>query len=467
MSLSYFNLMKPSKKGKEKTHQTAASPLLNVDQTPKSPVLDEEDEKFLERLASIAAGPDATPPPLPERRTVILNNGEELKGKDAQEALMDGAEKVPLPMSPSEVIIEAKGEKSGDDTTGENKEKRKSFMSYFNMTQARFTKSKDQAMEKVKEKQDKKHEKQSAKDKDNASKSLHDAAEATKSAQQQEAEKEENDLTQILDDLNLSAVNNRVFSFSTESQELLDKFKLVLKDIVNGVPTAYNDLEKLLTDSEGQLKKMYGNLPPFLQNLVKSLPAKMTAALGPELLAAQAEKPGFDLKQKGVASASGTASGEGKKKSKRSKIPSLKQLVSAEGAVATMLKSILNFLKLRFPAFVTGTNVLMSLAVFLLLFVFWYCHKRGKETRLERERVESESALESSASVSSYSPSIASHKDDGGDGEKQSPPLIIHDEKESTEEFKVAVNNLPDVAHLPDPSSLKSDGTAPLDNPRS
>jgi hypothetical protein len=28
----------------------------------------------------------------------------------------------------------------------------------------------------------------------------------------------------------------------------------------------------------------------------------------------------------------------------------------------------------------------------VLLFVFWYCHKRGKETRLERERLAAEQA---------------------------------------------------------------------------
>jgi hypothetical protein len=160
-----------------------------------------------------------------------------------------------------------------------------------------------------------------------------------------------------LDQLNLSAVNNRVFSFSKESEELMDKFKLVLKDIVNGVPTAYDDLEKLLTGSEEQLKKMFGALPPFLQTMVKSLPAKMTTALGPELLAAQADKPGFDAKQYAKTSAKNYAK-------KQAKIPSLKNLVSAQGAVATMLRSILNFLKLRFPLAVTGTNVLMSLAVF-------------------------------------------------------------------------------------------------------
>ena len=42
---------------------------------------------------------------------------------------------------------------------------------------------------------------------------------------------------------------------------------------------------------------------------------------------------------------------------------SLKNLVIKPGAVAGMLRTIINFLKLRFPAFM-GINVLWSLALF-------------------------------------------------------------------------------------------------------
>jgi hypothetical protein len=37
----------------------------------------------------------------------------------------------------------------------------------------------------------------------------------------------------------------------------------------------------------------------------------------------------------------------------------------------------------------------------VLLFVFWYCHKRGKETRLEKDRLaaEGQSDLESSSEL--------------------------------------------------------------------
>ena len=65
-----------------------------------------------------------------------------------------------------------------------------------------------------------------------------------------EAKKEEEDMTIALERLNLAAVNNRVFSVSAETQELLEKFNLIFKDLVNGVPTAYDDLEQLLTNSD-------------------------------------------------------------------------------------------------------------------------------------------------------------------------------------------------------------------------
>ena len=41
-----------------------------------------------------------------------------------------------------------------------------------------------------------------------------------------EAEKEKRDITSILDKLNLSAINNRAFSISTESQKLFDEFNV-------------------------------------------------------------------------------------------------------------------------------------------------------------------------------------------------------------------------------------------------
>ncbi|KAF1352545.1 hypothetical protein BDV97DRAFT_149075 [Delphinella strobiligena] len=208
---------------------------------------------------------------------------------------------------------------------------------------------------------------------------------------------DEKEVSVLLDHLNLSAINNRVFSFSAGSQKIYQDFTVVLKDIVNGGPTAYEDLEKLIKENEKHLDQMFGNMPPFVQTLVKSLPAKFASSLAPEVMAAMSEKPGHDMKARMATASFSTADGSlnsganlkipessNTKKQKR-KVPGMKSLVSEKGAVASMLRSILTFLKTRFPAFVTGTNVLMSLAVFILLFVFWYCHKRGREVRLLNE----------------------------------------------------------------------------------
>ena len=383
MSLSYFNVKKFRRQSKQaeaneeavekavdvavgKPNTTAPpAPTISTpgEEPAASPVLDEEDEKFLARLAAIAQEPEGPRPPLPTRPTELVANEQKRVGKNAQDALMDGADKVPLPTSPPEVTV-TDDEKSKEDGLG----RKKSVLSYFSLAQARFrkaTEKPDVATDKDNKTQSKGKDKKATitpKDKQKVADDLLLAASNVKSAEQKEREKEEQDLTAILDDLNLAAVNNRVFSFSKESEELFNKFKLVLKDIVAGGPTAYNDLEKLFTEYETTLKKMYGNLPPFLQNMVKSMPAKMTAALGPEVLAAASEKPGFDAKQQQTWQDGAKAYAK-KKAKQKAKIPSLKSLLSAEGAVATMLRSILNFLKLRFPAIMTGTNVVMSLAV--------------------------------------------------------------------------------------------------------
>ncbi|KAG9199499.1 hypothetical protein G6514_008462 [Epicoccum nigrum] len=412
-----------------------------ANETGAEPVLDEEDEKFLERLAAIASEPEGTPPPLPGRPAVVVDEkGQQKVGKDAQEALMDGADKIALPKSPAE---------------------KRPLSSYFSLP--KFAKKTDKEQDAT-AKDKKGKAKVTQAERNELADTLLAAAQKSKAAEEAEVEKETQDLTKILEELNMSAINNRVFSFSKESEELLHKFTLVLKDIVNGAPTAYNDLEKLFTDYDAQLKKMYGGLPPFLQNFVKSLPAKMTATLGPELLAASAEKPGFDAKQR-------AAAGEGSKSKKSRlpgvpKIPSLKQLVSAQGAVATALRSIVNFLKFRFPALATGTNLIMSLAVMILLFVFWYCHKRGREVRLEKERLAAEGA---SAEASGTSSAVASDDDSVfGDRKTQKKsatsapvprvegeprePTIIKDDKEKG---KATVADLPDVSKLPEPGQAE------------
>lgn len=167
--------------------------------------------------------------------------------------------------------------------------------------------------------------------------------------------KEEEDLTVVLDRLNLSAENNRVFSLSKESRDLVQKFNLILKDLVNGVPTAYDDLVQLLESSQSHLQKSYSGLPSYLQKLIRTLPSKMTTSLAPELLATAAESQGLNKKQASDMGAAAKKSGV--------RMPSLKDMVTKPGAVASLLRAIMNFLKMRWPAFM-GTSVLWSLGLF-------------------------------------------------------------------------------------------------------
>ncbi|KAL3466261.1 hypothetical protein BJX64DRAFT_25206 [Aspergillus heterothallicus] len=203
-----------------------------------------------------------------------------------------------------------------------------------------------------------------------------------------ETKQENEDMTEILDRLNLAADNNKVFSISDETQELLRKFKLIFKDLINGVPTAYHDLEMLLTNGNRQLQDTYSNLPSFLQKLIEKLPERWTETLAPEMLAVAAERAsqsGVNVENIGKAAAAANKMGL--------QIPSLKELVGKPAAIVGMLRSIMAFLRARFPA-VLGMNVLWSLALFILLFVLWYCHKRGREVRLENERIVTEEEIE-------------------------------------------------------------------------
>jgi hypothetical protein len=170
---------------------------------------------------------------------------------------------------------------------------------------------------------------------------------------------------------------------SAEVQSLLRQFVLVLKDIMRGAPTAVDDLISLLDGRNDALKRGFEKLPSSMQKLVTQLPKKLTSSLGPEVLAAAAEAQG--LKKETDADAGGLA---------RFLMPkNLGDLVLTPAIVKSMLKAIVNALKVRWPAFV-GTNVLWSAAVFLLLFVLWYFHKRGKEEREKREREEAEAEAE-------------------------------------------------------------------------
>jgi len=316
---------------------------IGVSTKSEKPVLSDEDEKFLNKVVT-----QENPPPLP----VVEHHG------DAQLALMNGAQNIALPPeTPGELIEEPK---DLIDVASKVKPKRSTWS--WIRRDSRDSKRKD-----------------TAEGLHNIAESLKSNDDAEEDSEVAEAKKEEEEMTIVLEQLNLAAVNNTVFSISDETQELLQNFNQVLKDLINGVPTAYRDLESLLTNGDKQIQKTYNSLPSFLQKLVEKFPEAMTKGIAPEMMAVAASRAssyGINLEKTGKAA--GVAS-------KFMKTPSLKDLVGKPGAVTGMLRSIMEFLRTRFPAF-AGINVLWSMALFLLLIVFWYCHKRGKEVRLEKER---------------------------------------------------------------------------------
>ena len=184
----------------------------------ETPILNEEDEAFLARIET-----EGTPPELPERpppalptRPQNLPHVGETAGNNAQIALMDGSQNIPLPDvpdTPEGVLTTAEPDEiSQSDVKGKQKEGKKSKWSFLR-----------------RDSRDAKRKNQNATATD-----LMSAADGLRSADAQpnedhavsdpEAKKEEEEMTSVLEQLNLAAVNNRVFSVSKESQELLRKY---------------------------------------------------------------------------------------------------------------------------------------------------------------------------------------------------------------------------------------------------
>ncbi|PBP28512.1 hypothetical protein BUE80_DR000529 [Diplocarpon rosae] len=367
--MEYFTYKKIQKHQAEKKAQAAL----------QSPLLNPEDENFLERIVSA----EGTPPPLPQRPLGLGAEAGDSTGNAAQVVVHDG----------NTTAEEAQGRSSKDKGKGKENEtetragkdaKKPGRFSFLHRSGTKKVRFRNYHM--VSRTPTLMHVPQN-KDGLKADSTVVTPNEGTS---------EENDINKVLEDLNLSAINNRAFSISDESQQILQKFTVILKDLINGVPTAYDDLTHLLDDSQGTLAKSYDHLPSFLQKLIKTLPDKLTKNLAPELLAVATEAQALNATAAASgagADVAGGAAGVGAAAMKFLKPASLKDLVTKPGAVVSMLKAIMNALKLRWPAFM-GTNVLLSLGLFVLLFVFWYCHKRGREVRLEKEaKVDSEGRI--------------------------------------------------------------------------
>ncbi|KAF7939407.1 uncharacterized protein EAE97_007487 [Botrytis byssoidea] len=359
------NPTSPTTSSKPRHLNTVKSPSADLGRGGASPILNEEDEYFLHRFISA----EGTPPPLPQRKPTLparpSERGDEgiTMGDEAGE-WRDNELQMILREDEDEEGVERENETQaqgkGKEKMGEGGEKI------------------DDNIEKVAKKWKRlSFLHRGKKEKDAKATGL----QPDPNISDTEAQREQDDLSRVLDDLSLTASNNRAFSLSPDSTVLVQKFTFILKDLINGVPTAYDDLVHLLEDSQGTLSKSYDSLPSFLQKLITQLPQKVTTTLAPELLAVATEAQAHS-----VANAASAAQTGGMGAAAKSFLTpsSLKDLVTKPGAVVGMLKAIVNALKLRWPAFM-GTNVLLSLALFVLLFVFWYCYKRGKEVRLAKD----------------------------------------------------------------------------------
>ncbi|EAQ87242.1 hypothetical protein CHGG_03861 [Chaetomium globosum CBS 148.51] len=90
-----------------------------------------------------------------------------------------------------------------------------------------------------------------------------------------------------------SKTKTAALAASAEVQSLLRQFVVVLKDVMRGAPTAVDDLTALLDGRNDVLKRGFEKLPSSMQKLVTQLPKKLTSSLGPEVLAAAAEAQGL------------------------------------------------------------------------------------------------------------------------------------------------------------------------------
>lgn len=276
---------------------------LSCDTPPLSPVLDRDDEAWLQSILE----DDGPAPPLPPRI-----NTPQIDLSSASESEIEAVKALQEP-------------KSKKDKKKEKKDKEKHDKQPNRLT-ALFTRHKKPQ----------------------------DGLKPEDNVAPPEAEREEQDLGNVLDRLNLQAKNNKIVSLSNESSELLSRFTQVFKDLANGVPTAYGDLASLVEDRDGAINRGFEKLPSSLKKLVTQLPDKLTSSLAPELLAAAAESQGLKANtEKGIKDAAIDLL----------KPSNLTDLVTKPGAVVGMLKAIVNALKVRWPAFI-GTNVIWSVALF-------------------------------------------------------------------------------------------------------
>lgn len=128
----------------------------------------------------------------------------------------------------------------------------------------------------------------------------------------------------------------KVSTFNDKTKALMSEFLQILKDIQSGVPLAGKDLQNFFEKHATDLKTANESVPSFVKTLVlKLLPF--------------------------------------------SALPSIEEL-SRPGAIMALIKTVLQVLKTRFPAFVGG-SVLMVMAVVIVMLGLFYAFKRGRDDR--------------------------------------------------------------------------------------
>ncbi|KAK3996136.1 hypothetical protein QBC44DRAFT_318223 [Cladorrhinum sp. PSN332] len=359
---------------KEKDARPLATPLLN-----------DEDEQFLERLVSRTQDEGPRPALPPRSKTPELNLiwDEETETFHTFDNLQD-------PFAKALVLA---------DTTNKNSESSSSAPA-----DTAATKDKENDKEKKPSRLSRIFHRGGDKDNDKDKKSTTNLEVPSSPTSSSSPEKEWADLSRILDKLSLSstpsssssstdpnapppASESKTAVLSREARDqVLRPFLQILKDLANGVPTAADDLKSLLDGRNDVISKSFSKLPSSLQKLVTQLPDKLTTKLAPEILALAAEAQGVDKER--IA-----------KKGAKGLLPSsLSELALTPALIKSMLTTIVNALKTRWPAF-AGASALWSVAVVLLMFVLWYCHKRGKEEREKREKEEQEAGKEGEEEV--------------------------------------------------------------------
>ncbi|KAJ5511611.1 Monoacylglycerol lipase ABHD12 [Penicillium expansum] len=300
MAMQYLNQIKNLRRSSQMTS------------APK-PVLTAEDEAY---LREVTAQPESVPITTEQNEQATA---ESPAGAPLQPAISEQAENIPLPISPGEELAKELGEEGRQET-----EELSSNIDKISDTKVGSLKAST--------------EEETDKDTPDANKSQTEpttrpaTSDTSTNGKDADKDKDAEDMTDILERLNLAADNNRVFSISEETQELLRKFKLIFKDLINGVPTAYHDLEMLLTNGNRQLQETYTKLPGPMQKLIEKLPERWTETLAPEMLAVAADrasKSGVNMENVGKAAAAAEKMGVN--------IPSLKELVSKPAALSSCL----------------------------------------------------------------------------------------------------------------------------------